>query len=290
MNFILFADDTTILYSDEDIESKIELVNRELKEVSNWFQANKLSVNASKTNFMLMGTTYRTNKYVNTFTNGNKFNIILDNIILERVDRTKFLGLIIDENLTWKYHIDGLTKTISRNCGVLNKLKHYKPERILFTLYCTLILPYINYSILVWGKTCKMYLDKILKLQKWAVRTISKSHYRCHSNPLFSRLKILNVHVYDTYTLELGTFYKHRTNKLPNTFDNYFVKHVDVHNYHTRNANNYSLSKNKKAFSDRTIRSSGPILWNSLNENIKQSKSAMHFKNKLKAELLMAYI
>ena len=56
LDFILFADDTTILYSHKDIASQINFINRELLEVSNWFKANKLSVNASKTNFMVLGT------------------------------------------------------------------------------------------------------------------------------------------------------------------------------------------------------------------------------------------
>ena len=48
-------------------------------------------------------------------------------------------------------------------------------------LYCTFILPYINYGILIWGNTCKVYLDKLIKLQKWAIRKISNSHYRSHT-------------------------------------------------------------------------------------------------------------
>ena len=77
--------------------------------------------------------------------------IILDNTNkLDRVTKTKFLRVIINENLTWKNHIDGITKTISRNIGMINKLKFFVPERILRTLYCTLVLPYVNYGILTW--------------------------------------------------------------------------------------------------------------------------------------------
>ena len=74
---------------------------------------------------------------------------------LERVESTKFLGIIIDENLTWKNHIDVISKTISRNVGMLTKMKHYVPGYILYSLYCTLVLPYINYGILIWGNTIK---------------------------------------------------------------------------------------------------------------------------------------
>ena len=101
LDFILFADDTTILYSHENIESKIDVVNVELKKVSNWFKTNKLSVNASKTNYMLLGTSHMTSSKIQ-----QDLDVILDNTVLDRVSHTKFLGVLIDENLTWKYHID----------------------------------------------------------------------------------------------------------------------------------------------------------------------------------------
>ena len=118
LDFILFADDTTILFSTNDIVGQIPLINKELLEVSNWFKANKLSVNASKTNYMIMGTPKMTSMIDQT-------DIILDNTKLDRVTKTKFLGVIIDENLTLKTHIDGITKTISRNIGMINKLKFF---------------------------------------------------------------------------------------------------------------------------------------------------------------------
>lgn len=131
LDFILFADDTTILFSDKDINNKKILINNELNEVSNWFKANKLLVNASKTNYMIMGTAHMTNK------THDEFNIILDDTQLDRVTNTKFLGVIIDENLTWKKHIDCISKTISRNICVINKLKIL--FHIVFYTPCTVL-------------------------------------------------------------------------------------------------------------------------------------------------------
>jgi hypothetical protein len=193
------------------------LINKELGEVSNWFKANKLSINASKTNYMLLGTPQmvsKKDKSTNDHSTKPEIGITLDDTKLERVEKTKFLGVTIDENLSWKCHIDGISKTISRNIGIINKLKHFIPERILYSLYCTLIIPYVNYGILIWGNTCKTYLEKILKLQKWALRCISNSHYRSHSGPLFAKYNILNV--FDTYKIELGIFmFKFHTTQLP---------------------------------------------------------------------------
>ena len=283
LDFILFADDTTIDYSHKDIESQISLINDELKEVSNWFKANKLSVNASKTNCMVLGTPHMTSVKVQ-----NDLHIKLDGTLLERVKHTKFLGILIDECLTWKVHIDCISKTLSRNIGVMNKLKHFVPDRILHTLYCTLILPYLNYGILIWGNTCKTYLDKLIKLQKWAIRTVSNSHYRSHSGPLFAKYNVLTVD--DMYLLELGVFmFKYSINDLPTAFNNYFTKRSDIHRYQTRHINDLNLTSNKKAFSDHSIRTSGPIVWNSLEVTLKTSKSIKIFRNQMKQKLISNY-
>ena len=87
LHFILFADDTAILFSDKDTSSKVDFINVELKGVTNWFKTNKLSVNASKTNFMIMGTTHQTSKPE------NGIKVILDNAELSRVNKTKFLNI-----------------------------------------------------------------------------------------------------------------------------------------------------------------------------------------------------
>ena len=206
--------------------------------------------------YMIMGTQHMTSMEDQSVSN---VDIILDETKLKSVDKTKFLGVTIDENLSWKNHIDGITKTISRNVGMINKLKFIIPERILRTLYCTLVLPYINYGILIWGKACKTYLEKIHKLQKRAVRIISNSHYHSHSAPLFQKHDILNV--YDSYKLELGVFmYKYFNGLLLMSFNTFFTKLSDIHNYDPRNKSNYNPTRNKRIFADKAIRTMGPIL------------------------------
>ena len=185
---------------------------------------------------MILGTPHMTSL--------EQIDITLDDTLLERVKCTKFLGVLIDECLTWKNHIDCICKTISRNIGVMNKLKHFVPDRILHTLYCTLVLPYLNYGILLWGNTCKSYLDKLIKLQKWAIRTISNSHYRSHTGPLFSKHDILTLN--DMFNLELGVFmFKYSSNELPNVFNDFFMKRSDIHNYPTRHAHDLNLTITK---------------------------------------------
>ncbi len=94
----------------------------------------------------------------------------------------------------------------------------------------------------------------------------------------------------DMYNLELGAFmFKYSINGLPNVFNNYFVKRSDIHNYPTRRANDLNLTKIKKCFSDNAVRTSGPILWNSINKSLKMANSLKHFREMYKRELLIDY-
>jgi hypothetical protein len=282
LNFTMFADDTTILYSNSDLANKIPIINNELQEISIWFKANKLSINAGKTNYMIMGTPQKTFKFK------SKTYIELDGNRLTRVNRTKFLGVTIDENLSFKYHTEAVSNTISRNVGILNKLKHFLPKNILLCIYCSLVQSYLTYGILAWGNTHNIYLDNLLKLQKRAVRYITMSHFRAHSSPLFKELKLLTI--YDLYKLHLSIFmFKYSLDQLPSIFNYYFVKRQDVHNRPTRNSKKYHLSRNKTTFSSKGIRSTGPRIWNSMTPGIINSNTLQSFKSSLKNNMFLLY-
>ena len=92
------------------------------------------------------------------------------------------------------------------------------------------------------------------------------------------------------YTLELGVFmYKFSINDLPVVFKEYFTKRSEIQDYPTRQINDLNLTCNKKSFSDHAIRTSGPILWNSLPKTLKESKTIRHFRNQFKQKLIQNY-
>ncbi len=107
LSFILFADDTTVFHSANDIDKLCKTMNHELKEIVNWFKCNKLSLNAAKTNFMIIGTPHQTQHI-----HANDTHILLDGCKLSRVCSAKFLGVTLDENLTWKPHINRISKHV----------------------------------------------------------------------------------------------------------------------------------------------------------------------------------
>ena len=161
----------------------------------NWFKCNKLSLNASKTNLMFIGTPHQI-KQVN-----DSRHIHLDGCKLTRVTEAKFLGITLDSNLTWIPSINSISKKCSKNLGVLNKIKHFLPERHMYQLYCSLIMPYLNYDILLWESANK---EHIRKIQKRALRITSNSPYLSHTQPLFERYNALDIN--NMYTKELCLF------------------------------------------------------------------------------------
>ena len=110
-----------------------------------------MSLNAKKTNLMFLGTLFQTKKI------DDRYTVCLDGCKLTRVGEAKFLGIVIDENLTWNKQIDNVRKSCARNISVLNKLKHFLPEQALYRLYCSLVLPYLNYGLLLWGNANKTH-------------------------------------------------------------------------------------------------------------------------------------
>ena len=275
LSFILFADDSNVFLSNKNPHTLVQIINSELTKLTQWIRANKLSLNLQKTKYMLFSNTIES----------LPSDIIFDDTPLECVSEIKFLGVTVDNKLTWKPHILNICKTLSRNIGIINKLKHSFPLTPLLMLYSSLILPYINYGILVWGKTHNYLLDKLITLQKKSLRIICNTTARSHTEQLFFKHKILNVK--DLYLFQLGQFmYKYNINALPNIFNSIFQKNQSFHNYPTRQSNEFHLPRLRTLLAQNTFLYTGPKYWNSLDNEIKNARSLSSFKHKLKISLL----
>ena len=137
--FILFADDTTLL-TKKGINNN--LINRESCKISIWFKVNKLSLNVPKSKCILFHQPQK--KIIEP-------EIIIDGNKIDCVNNFNFFGLIINKHLNWNNHIDHISLKISRVIGILTRLRHTVPIDVLLLLYNSLVLPHINYSLLVWG-------------------------------------------------------------------------------------------------------------------------------------------
>ena len=278
LSFILFADDSSIFYSHRNPQTLLDTINTELIHVNEWIQANKLSLNIKKTNYMLFSNSL----------NSLPDHITFNQIQLTRVESTKFMGLFIDEHLNWNSHLMYVNKLISRNAGVIYKLKNIFPEKILQMLYSTIILPYLNYGILAWGHSSRVFIDKIFLCQKRAIRNIFGLSRRSHTDELFYKSKILKID--DLYYFHLGCImHKLSRNELPPVIESMFIKNKDIHKYPTRQTNLYHLPKTRLRLLQNTFIYNGPKLWNSFEPELQQTPNFYTFKRKLKLFLLKQY-
>ena len=157
-NFHIFADDTNLFCTNRSLSALELSVNENLKSVSSWLVANKLSLNIDKTNFIIFHPRQKAvNHKVILHINGQK---------LEQVKCIRYLGVYIDCNLTWKNHIQYISKKIKRSVGILSKIRHYVPLAILSQLYYTLIFPYLSYAATTWGNTYLTTLKPLTIHQK----------------------------------------------------------------------------------------------------------------------------
>ena len=202
--------------------------------------------------------------------------ILLNSFVICRVISTKF-RITIDENLNWGEHVTNLSKTISRNTGIILKLRSSFPEHILKTIYSSLVLPYLNYGNLAWGNCDKKHLNKIHLIQKRAVRAICGVGWRDHTAELFVKLKLFNIH--DLYYFNVGNFmFFIESAAVPLSLASKFIKNKHIHNYSTRQSKLYHQQLPRTTSRSATIFVFGPKYWNSLPESLRNCSTFSTFK------------
>ena len=214
-DIINYADDTTLISTINQFDNHgtgmNDNINNELRNVHNWLLAQRLSLNVSKTRLM---------NFLHATKNVPSLKLSICNLNIEEVDHFNFLGLIIDKNMKWHTHVQKVANKIRNVNGILHKFKYVFPHRILILIYTSLIESHINYCILLWG----INYDKIFKLQKQAIRTISLNNFKAHTSPLFKSMNLLDIT--DTYQLQLlKLYYKVKNSLVPSYFTNFYKFH-----------------------------------------------------------------
>ena len=135
---ILYADGTTVLIEGSNIKTMIATLNCELAKLTEWLNANKLSISVSKSHYMVF---HRSRRKI------NQGNILLDTTILSQVTFTKFLGVILDAKLKWTHHISYIKNKISRGMGIILKARKVLKKKVLVQLYHSFVTLYLIYCL-----------------------------------------------------------------------------------------------------------------------------------------------
>ena len=281
LQLILFADDTSVFAEGKDPSRLVSLINQELEELSRWFRCNRLTLNLKKTEFLYFHGTRPKNSL--------KQDILIGGEKIRRVEGARFLGVWVDENLKWSAHINKVKTKVSQLVGIIGRVRNSVGGNAVRTLYNGLILPHLQYCLMVWGdfeggRNVTLGLG-FLKLQKRIVGMIEGNRGKYHADPLFAKYKILKV----------GDLYRHQlrihawqfwNGKLPKNQASMFQRVSEVHRHATRSSesNISGLIRDQRALGYRV-----PKEWSGLPVSISRIGSKAAFKLKSKMQFITQY-
>ena len=217
-------------------------MNNELDILTDWFRANKLSLNVSKTNFMLF-----------TNSNHNKtYSLQLAGQQITQSQCVKFLGMHIDNCLKWDKHIKKMKQKISQSMYAIIRARSILTRENLMTLYYSMVYPYLSYGIALWGGSYKVHTSQLEIMQKKIIRIIENVPINSHTALLFK----------NTLSILSGCS--------PEPLHAIFVISQGQHNHGTRHSQAFKIHvpKIRTSIANMSIVKMAPLLWNSLNQNL----------------------
>ena len=251
----LFADDTSCLAEHNNLNDLIVFVNCELQKLANWFRSNKMDVNISKTKYIIFRTKGKQidNNIPPVTFNDNEIGVqndpnnisILERVYIDNPEQEhkyyKLLGVYLDEYLSFDKHVSYICAKLARANFCIKRAANKLSIKALTSLYYALVHPHLLYCNTILNCTSAKNLTKIAKLQKKAIRTVTKSKANSHTAPLFKDLKILS---FDKLSLQSKLHFMHsiRYNYAPKSFENVFVRNNDCDiDYNLRNNDEFAL-------------------------------------------------
>ena len=224
-NFRIFADDTNSFFHCNNIDELISTGKLIMSALNTWFSANKMTLNTDKSTFTIFKSS---RKIIPNIPDSIKFL----NMEIKRTPTIKFLGLILDENLSWNPHINDLCSKLKSLFHIFYYIRDYISKKDIQTIYYSLIYSRIKYGINIFGNAGSVKIKKLQTLQNQLLKVLSEKKYRYPTEKLHKELELLLVE--DIAKQELLTFvHNFFSNSLPPVFDNYFD--TFDHPYQTRN-------------------------------------------------------
>ena len=247
----MYADDTTISYSSNNIDDLNDKLNRDLNCLKQWLQGNKLSLDVIKTQAMVVGS--RPNLKKISEGNVQSPSFAMGDSQIEIVEKTKYLGIQLDQHLVWDEHTRLLRAKVSRAIGFLKYAKTILPQETLSQIYRGIVEPHFRYCCSVWGSCGESRRLTLQKLQNRAARIVTNSSYDAPADALIQQLKWPNIA--EIIKRETATIvYKSLNGFAPTYLSNIFSKNSSWRTVKLRNLETdlriplYKTSNGQKSF------------------------------------------
>lgn len=275
----LFADDSNLFVVANNINSLFEYANEELGLISDWLSANKLYVNYEKTNYMI----FQPGKYnQNLVCSHNK--LMFNNHVLERIFVTKYLGVLIDDQLLWTEHIKNLVNKIGSVIGIIYRNNDLLPLHCKKSIYFALVHSNLLYCVEVYGNTSKSNLSPLVTKCNSLLRVLQSMPRKTRVSDLYSAFNTLPVNLlFQLCTLKLIHRCRYDYENVPLVINQLFTTGSSIHQHNTRTNNNFAL---RNRLNPNSISFYGPSLWNKLPSTLQNCSSLYLFVKYLKLYLL----
>ena len=290
---LLFADDTTLLLSHDDINVLTDMVNLEFRNVCEFFRTNRLVLHPDKTNFVIFSRTTIGREVEIFCNNNNDGQTCAENIsIISRVssaDETpavKFLGVFFDPALNFKFHISKLKTKLSKALYALRMVKNTLNQASLLMLYNSIFHCHLLYAIQIWSCSKSGPINELFKMQKAAIRIIAGSSYNSHTEPLFKKLQVLPLPDLISFS-KLQFMQRFWQDFLPTSFNDTWarnaIRNIGDNDIQLRNFNQLQPIHSNLSSLDVFPLFNFPKLWQEFpNEEIKIIRKTADFDVKLK--------
>jgi len=270
--FVHYADDTTVFCSGSDMGELSRNVNAELVKLYEWLKCNRLSLNIDKTTFMIFSDRK----------NVQPPNLSIADVNIRESEQSNFLGVTIDNQLSFKPHVKSMCNIISRSIGLMNRISSNVPLMFKKNLYYSTVYSRVSYAVLAWGRSSIGNAHLIERLLRRARKVIAYPQAR--PNQMNDLLNFDSIY---KYFCALNIYKITRLNYHPYFF-NRLYQLVPQQGRDTRfsTSNCYNTPRCFKSKTQRHFLFQGVHVWNDLPEEIKISNSLHNFKRRLKGHLI----
>ena len=274
----LFADDTNVFFSGKDPDELMKKGNATVKLIQDWMTTNKLCLNSDKTCFIIFNRSQFNNNIIRLYLNG---------VELTQVTSVKFLGVTMDERLSWKNHIQEIQSSLINYSGIFYKIRNKIPQNVLKNLYFATVYPKLLYAIEIYANTCPTYLTDLKIINNKLLRILQNKPKSTCIDDLYKTFNTLPVDkLFQFKLLQFAHKLIYSKASLPSVYDSYFNLNSNVHSYNTRIKADVHINRSISNFGSRHTDNKCAILWNSLPDNIKHTIGAREFNKKIKSNLL----
>ena len=271
----MYADDTSLTLASNDIEHINYCLNHDLSNVYEWLSANKLTLNMTKTEFMLIASRQKLSQFTESPS------LAINENAIEQVTSAKSLGVYVDQNINWECHIENVSKKIACAIGAIKRIRHLTPFNVLVKVYNSLIQPQFDYCNVVWGNCNKGLSEKLQRLQNRAARILMSASHDSNLDDLFRALGWRRLY-YQRLEQKSILMYKTLQGMTPDYLKSRFVYRDNVSAYRLRNTENkLVLPQPRTDYLKRSFLYSGTQMWNNLPVDLRQASSLTDFKSKV---------